>query len=229
LDGCWIGLSDDLGTGNFRWIVDERLALSDITPMFMDFRRTQPDNHTVSRGHEATGGERCVATTAWMSDPLIQEQGGWNDEFCGNGKSFICQTTATTNRFVVTVDSSFAADGGDFRGGVLNLGSSVSIVQSLKLSLSASLSVGHGGNITVSSLTLIDSSLVTVNGTLALVGGVLGEPITSTLFPAQSTIVTGNQSHVIVSGNVIVAARMSAFGAITIGPSGNLELQQVSR
>jgi hypothetical protein len=90
-DGCWIGLTDKLGNGAFNWIDPKAVGPSFQTSIYYDWQKDQPDNSTISNGQVNIGGEKCVAIMPWVDNPLLQEQGGWNDEGCGLKKSFICQ------------------------------------------------------------------------------------------------------------------------------------------
>jgi hypothetical protein len=63
--GCWIGLQDPLGTGNFSWISPVGLGpIAGGKGKFLDWRREEPNNHSISEGFPAgvpvAGGERLA-------------------------------------------------------------------------------------------------------------------------------------------------------------------------
>ncbi|KAJ1430200.1 hypothetical protein B484DRAFT_53134 [Ochromonadaceae sp. CCMP2298] len=135
--GCWIGLQDKRGTGDFGWIQSRALGKvggrvsgefnsSTFVPQqgtFLDWRRQEPNNHSISDGVPAKGGERCGALVGWQSDPLVQEQGSWNDDSCETLKPFVCQMVAATMRSTVTVTGATVLSGGvEIIGGRLLMG-----------------------------------------------------------------------------------------------------------
>lgn len=117
--GCWIGLHDPQGTGDFDWI--EPLT-SGSAKLFVDWRRGEANNHTISAGVLAPLGERCGVLVPWQEDPLIEEQGSWNDISCDLSRAFVCQMYMTTDRFSITVLSHSAFSGGGMEGGILLVG-----------------------------------------------------------------------------------------------------------
>jgi hypothetical protein len=122
--GCWIGLRDPLGSGNFSWISPVGLGTTaGGKGKFLDWRRDEPNNHSISEGFPAgvpvAGGERCANLVPWQEDPLLLEQGAWNDESCMVEKPFLCQVYGDTERFWLTVTGDVLLRAGALEGGVL--------------------------------------------------------------------------------------------------------------
>lgn len=113
--GCWIGLRDRTATGDFEWLQ----PLFTGGNSFRDFRRGEPNNHTFSEG-VSTSGELCVALLPWEEDPLIQEQGSWDDVGCVIKKAYVCQIYGVTKRFSIHVTGSAHLMGGGLEGGMIN-------------------------------------------------------------------------------------------------------------
>lgn len=217
--GCWIGLSDSLGTGNFRWLIDDGQQDSN---MFLDWRRAEPNNHTMVEGKESAGGERCVSIMSWKSDPLVEEQGGWNDLNCENQLPFVCQSSATTMRLTLSLFN-LNSFGGIFDGGIIALKNS-SRIDYLKLSNGARLDVQQNASAVVKSLQLEGGAKVHVDGSFILNDGVLGEKISTF---AQSVIDASATSRIYVRGNVSINARLSSAGHIVINHNSRLQVNQV--
>eukprot|EP00981_Chlorochromonas_danica_P009021 scaffold2421_cov171-Ochromonas_danica.AAC.11 len=126
--GCWIGMKDTSGTGMFDWLVPTAVGGGSNVTLYLDWRRYEPNNHTVSHDIATMGGERCVATYPGLEDPLRLEQGGWEDDACSYARPFICQAFKETNRYQITISGAFQASGGVFLGGNIVLTSSVKSV-----------------------------------------------------------------------------------------------------
>jgi hypothetical protein len=113
--------------GDWRWI--SPLALG-VKPggrgTFLDWRRDEPNNHSISEGVPAgvpsAGGERCAVLVPWQEDPLLLEQGSWNDESCEVEKPFLCQVYGDTTRYTLTVTGAATLTGGVLEGGVMAVG-----------------------------------------------------------------------------------------------------------
>lgn len=114
--GCWIGLKDKAGVGKYNWLEPKTVRNN----TFRDWRRYEWNNHTFSEG-SSTNGELCVHHVPWQVDPLIVEQGSWNDISCSLKKSYVCQMFATTMRGSLTVTGDAILSGGGIEGGVLSL------------------------------------------------------------------------------------------------------------
>ena len=115
--GCWIGLADPTGTGNFNWIEPRAVAY----PAFRDYRRPGLTNQTFSEGL-ATSGELCVHIVPWQEDPLILEQGSWNDIACDLEKPFICQAFASTTKYTMTLSAgALFYNTSTIQGGIVNI------------------------------------------------------------------------------------------------------------
>jgi len=63
-----------------------------------------------------TNGELCVELVSWEQDPLIVEQGSWNDDGCEVQKPFICQIFKQTVQFSFTVLGLATLSGGEIQG-----------------------------------------------------------------------------------------------------------------
>eukprot|EP01038_Epipyxis_sp_PR26KG_P008814 gene8814-11902_t len=120
--GCWIGMKDKSGNGDFDWIEPQTVGHTDqsLAPIFMDWRRNEPNNHTVSEGI-FTNGELCVELIPWLQDPLIVEQGSWNDLSCKLKKPFVCQLYAVTTRYTITINTIASLEGGGMEGGSMRI------------------------------------------------------------------------------------------------------------
>ena len=63
-----------------------------------------------------TDGESCTEIIPWVLDPLIEEQGSWNDDSCAVNKPFICQAFKRSSAVLITVMGTLTANGGEVRG-----------------------------------------------------------------------------------------------------------------
>lgn len=143
--GCWIGLRDLYGTGNFAWISPAGIGDSDAdSGMFLDWRRGEPNNHTISEGVESPGGERCAALVPWQEDPLLLEQGSWNDDSCQVQKPFVCQVFGNTARYTISVSKKTTLSAGSLEGGVIATGTGATAITHFTAFRSARLSVNFG-------------------------------------------------------------------------------------
>lgn len=114
--GCWIGLKDISSNGNFQWLPSH----SSNYRGFRNWRRFEPNNHTVTEGY-STLGELCAHLVPWQEDPLIVEQGMFEDASCFVKKPFVCQMFGKTKRFTLSVSGESYFDGGVLAGGELVL------------------------------------------------------------------------------------------------------------
>lgn len=151
--GCWIGLQDPLSTGEFRWISPDALELPSTTATlgaqavswYLDWRRLEPNNQSLSEGVPSParrGGERCAHIVPWQEDPLILEQGSWNDNSCELKKPFVCQIFGDTMRYTLHANTSMMINRGALEGGYLSTGTGVSRIYHLNIARSGSLIVG---------------------------------------------------------------------------------------
>ena len=114
--GCWIGLSDPQGIGQYSWLQPETVRNN----TFRDWRRYEYNNHTFSEG-QPTNGELCVQMVPWQGDALISEQGSFNDIACKLEKPFVCQIFAKTQRYTVTVSGTTTLNGGGIKQGQISM------------------------------------------------------------------------------------------------------------
>lgn len=141
--GCWIGLHipSNTASSSFQWISSSAVGAAvsgKRNSMFLDWRRNEPNNMTVSNGTVNFGGERCAHLVPWQQDPHIIEQGSWADDKCENTRPFVCQVFAVTIRYSITVTNHTEIVYGVIQGGSVYSMSSANI-QSLYLLRTAAL------------------------------------------------------------------------------------------
>lgn len=137
--------------------------------LYLDFRRGEPNNLTESMGRFTAGGERCVRIVPWQTDPLIVEQGSWDDDACQNQRPFICQVFAPSLRHTLTVTSATTITGGSLLGGHLQLLGPTTI-SSFTLLRSAQLFLRPNGShhADISSISLNDASRLYIQGNITV-------------------------------------------------------------
>ena len=211
VNGCWIGLRDATNTGNFDWINPAYVGSDTI---FMDWRRGEPNNHTSSDGIP-TNGEQCGQIIAWQEDPLIQEQGSWNDESCQVSKPFICQIYANTHRYTLTTATKVTLTGGRLEGGYLNVGTGASTINHFEAHRSAIITLGSLATGTIiHTLLLTDGSELVVAAPKVYLasGSFIGEP----QLPV-GTFTTDMQPRVTTNvGTIVEAVATSVVSNVTI-------------
>lgn len=116
-----MGLQDAFGTGYYNW--RDPSAMLDIS--FRNWRRRSDRSDRQELDDPGTfinNGDNCVHLVPWLEDPVIAEQGSFEEISCFTEKAFVCQRLATTSRYTMTslLDSSFKGDAG-IRGGFLVL------------------------------------------------------------------------------------------------------------
>ncbi len=223
-EGCWIGLRDPKGSGDFRWIIDEQMENSNAAKLFLDWRRSEPSNHTVSEGMESLGGERCAATIPWIEDALLEEQGGWNDDSCFATKPFVCQAIVDSIKFKITLFDHLQTDGGALEGGEIEIGKKATKIGFFSLIRGARLMFPVGGNATIENLEMSDGAKLFNNGYIQLVGGEIGE---RNVEGAQSVIEFGATSTIKCVGKVHLKAKVFGKGILSVFPGADLQLHQV--
>lgn len=249
-EGCWVGLQDPKGTGDWRWL--SPLAVGTARRgTFLDWRRDEPSNHSISEGAPAgrpsAGGERCASLVPWQKDPLLLEQGSWNDISCETAKPFLCQVFGNTERYTLTVRGSAALAGGGLEGGVVVLGTAAGAVSLSQVHVSRS---GRLVVATRASSCLIGDVRLTDGATLQVLSAtartmstsVIGEPLyastaerplqpflrvgantTLTLEPVCSA--PGNPSCSVAA--VAIRARVFIEGKLVIRGSTDVTMYQV--
>lgn len=225
--GCWIGLRDPTGTGDFDWVAP--LYVGGLPAgVFTDWHRGEPNNHTVSEGLP-TNGELCAALTPWQDDPLVQEQGSWADEACSLNKPFICQIFAQTQRYIITTTQSANLTGGSMEGGHLLLGNGHSHIDNFSVSKSATLTLSAASSgSTIGRLLLEDGAALVVNSLTTLdVNAFVGE--TAWIANAQPyiTVLAGKTLSAGTGANITVNARLHLLGTLRIGAGSTVSLKQV--
>eukprot|EP01041_Mallomonas_annulata_P006890 gene6890-13968_t len=111
--GCWIGLSDLHQSGEWTW--DHPTAT--LHGLYRDWRRFEPSNITV-HDTRAGHGEQCAHLVPWLDDPLIREQGAWNDASCDERKAALCEVIGTSVRYSVNFLHPSSLLGGGMMGGI---------------------------------------------------------------------------------------------------------------
>ena len=255
--GCWIGLQDPLGLGEFDWI--QQQAVGGTERMFLDWRRQEPNNHSISESFSALGGERCATLVPWQEDPLLLEQGSWNDDSCAMQKPFICQLFGNTQRYTLSVTTDTVLQGGVLEGGVLQTGTGKSDFYKFTATRSASLIVGtNPSECILGNVILTDGSSLVLNAVSVKTqsDAFIGEPMSplNTAVPMNGPayFISGlqMQPYVIVSAgsnvnfsplctasspagcsvtgsNVTINARMFVNGGITVGLNAEVFMLQV--
>lgn len=172
--GCWIGLQDMLGTGNYDWIQPYALGQSQYVPYgeavtyksyFLDWRRYEPNNETLSESDPSVlGGERCGSLIPWQEDPLIQEQGSWNDVSCDVFKPFVCQIFGSTIRYQIYIVKDLYIDGGILEGGQLVSGEGDTTIINYTIIRGASITITSSSTSSSSNKNNVISKLYLVDG-----------------------------------------------------------------
>lgn len=226
-------MHDKEGKNVFEWIVPERFDLINAKPQFLDWQRFEPNNHTVSVGKETLGGERCVHLIPWQETPLLEEEGGWNDDSCTVKRPFICQTSANSIRYKLSVSQNMQLNGGHIVGGILSTGAGSSVINSFKLSRSSYLQLNSGSSdATLSHLMLMDGSRVDVSGNLVLANNAwVGESYDMSENGAQSYVMLISSSSLSFSGSnskALFNSRVVSEGKITVSQNSTLSILQVT-
>lgn len=119
--GCWIGLQDAFGTGYYNW--RDPASMLDIS--FRDWRRgsDRSDRQNLDNpGDFIDNGDNCVLLVPWQEDPVIKEQGSFEEISCiEEERAFVCQMLVTPHRWSITATGRSVFNGGGIRGGFLNL------------------------------------------------------------------------------------------------------------
>lgn len=230
-DGCWIGLQDPLGDGQFDWI-DPQAVGGEESSLFLDWRRFEPNNHTVSHDVESAGGERCAATYPGTEDAVLLEQGGWVDDACLYPRPFVCQAFKVTDRYSMHA-ASISAQGGQFVGGHLIISSSsgqqgeiraFTVTRTATLTLNQSTSVGQ--------LHLEDGSQLILSSLLHLSdGSFIGETASLSAARMQSALLATASSKInmtctAAACQAIINARVEGLGRIRVSAHAQLTLLQ---
>lgn len=66
-------------------------------------------------------GDNCVHMVAWQEDPLIEEQGSFDEVPCNSQKAFVCQVYADSVRHSLIVEGTALLEGGRMIGGRLEV------------------------------------------------------------------------------------------------------------
>ena len=229
--GCWIGLRDKEGVGKYNWIEPKTVRNN----TFRDWRRWEPNNHTFSEG-TSTNGELCVAMQPWQIDPLIVEQGSWNDIACKVQKPFVCQMFATTKRATMNVAATATINGGSIEGGVLNLNGASSITQ-MHASRTATINIAarsSGQKTSMQNVFLQDGSALIIQSYVrttsdAYLGEVASAAATSAAAPDTSMLSTVTVTRTGVWDlftSATVNAQTEISGTVNLGSGVQIRLLQ---
>lgn len=250
--GCWLGLRDPQGSGDWRWI--SRLAVGVPSQgTFLDWRRDEPNNHSISEGVPAgtptAPGERCAALVPWQEDPLLQEQGSWNDVSCDVAKPFLCQVFASTERYTLTVTGGAVFESSAMlEGGIVRVGtqSGVALLRHVAVSRSGRLVVDtkatdcvlgtvfldDGATLEVLSATARTLSLAQVIATPHSMQPFLRIGNSTTLTSAPDPTCTAAQQSLLLcsasQAEVTIDARAFVSGRLVLSGNTRVTLLQVS-
>lgn len=86
-EGCWIGLRDAFGNGYYDW--RDPSYMNDKS--YRDFRRgsDMSDRQNLAAPTAfINNGDNCMSVLPWQDDPLIEEQGSWDEISCTSKRSF---------------------------------------------------------------------------------------------------------------------------------------------
>jgi hypothetical protein len=220
---------------------------------FLDWRRDEPNNHSlsagVSAGVPAAGGERCASLVPWQEDPLLQEQGSWNDVSCEAAKPFLCQSYGDTQRYTLTVTGAAALTGGGLEGGILRVGTVTGSADLLDYEVSRSgrlVVAAKATDCTIGTLLLKDGATLQLLAANAytLSGAYIGEPQYNSPsdVPLQPFLRVGrnttlsmgplcadDSSPSCATPTVTIAARVFAQGKLVVTGDTQVDMQQVRR
>lgn len=116
-----MGLQDAFGTGYYNW--RDPSSMLDIS--FRNWRRgsDRSDRQELEDpGTFINNGDNCVHLVPWQEDPVILEQGSFEEVSCFTEKAFVCQRLVTSSRHTITATSTSIFTGtGGIRGGQLIL------------------------------------------------------------------------------------------------------------
>jgi hypothetical protein len=241
-------LRDKTGLGDFQWLQPRTVGAYQ---GFRNWRRFEPNNHTVSEG-KSTPGELCVHMVPGQEDPLLIEEGSWNDVSCSQvRKPFICQIYADTLRRQWNVNGRAVISGGLLEGGIINLYGASSTVADFALWKSASLTFYPSSTgSTLGSLALEDGSALIIQTTINMKQtAMIGEGVTSlgmisygnneslsSTTAMQPTVTLGSTAELAClsscadchsSYNVNINARVSGDGTILVEDNIELNFDQV--
>ena len=233
--GCWIGLRDKLGKGKgfFDWL---DIGVVGEDSLFLDWRRNEPNNHTISKGN-TTNGELCTELIPHQYDPLLLEQGSWNDESCSILKPFICQMYKNTNRYTMTITGNVLITKGVFEGGFMTIGGSDNVFTEFTVLRSSALTLVTGSTSTIGTLYLEDGSSLEAETGAALQTGAysateqafIGEAMSVSTSTASGSLAMQPLVTIVdfaIQRNTVVSAEVTVTGTITIGIDSNMELLQ---
>jgi hypothetical protein len=237
--GCWIGLHNPSGNGLFNWIDPRGLGKADQTSVYYDWAKGEPNNLTISSAFPNTQGERCVAINPWINNPLLQEEGGWNDAGCQLKKSFVCQLFSSVDYYTLTIQGNKNSwKNGVIKGGRIDVKGSL-LIDSFRLSSSASLSL-YANTTILTSLTLTDNVHIDVFNKLEVGssgnnkgGGIwIGEEeITGaqpviTFYPSSSAYFGSIKKG--VSSEITIQNRVKSQGKLNIRSNTKVDFVEVS-
>lgn len=222
-------MRDASGTGQFDWVAPHYVGGPAGSALFLDWRRGEPNNHTVSEG-APTNGERCVQLSGWQDDPLAEEQGTWNDDSCALAKPFICQIYGRTVRHTITVDRAAHLAAGAMEGGLLVLGRGPSAIDDFSVSRGGSVRLGNeSAGSAIHTLMLIDGSTLRTDAPVLLTGGgFVGEPLSSaaTATQMQPLVVVSRSLTLTGPGNATINAGLAVAGQLVVEGDAGLSLLQ---
>jgi hypothetical protein len=233
--GCWIGLHNPSGNGLFNWIDSRSLGKADQTSIYYDWAKGEPNNLTISSAFPNTQGERCVSVNPWINNPLLQEEGGWNDAGCQLKKSFVCQLFSSIEYYTLTIQGNNNSwKKGMIQGGRIEVKGSLEI-DDFSLSSSSSLSLLADTKI-LSSLTLTDNVHIDVFNKLEVGNGggaiwigeqeIAGAQSVITFYPSSSGYFGSLKKG--ISSEITIQNRVKSQGNLNVRLNTKVAFVEVS-
>lgn len=207
--GCWMGLQDAFGTGYYNW--RDPNAMLDIS--FRDWRRgsDRSDRQELEDpGPFINNGDNCVHLVPWQEDPVISEQGSFEEVSCSTQKAFVCQRLVTSSRYTVTVlgTSIFTASGG-IRGGRLVLKGYFEFDSFFAENAATITAASHSGPpVVIRTLVLRDGSNVELNTNVLITDNAfIGERVTAGIQPT----VRINAGYTLTASTICTVCRRGGY------------------
>ena len=106
--GCWVGLSDADGDGNWLWPAEEELTQTGLR----SWARGEPNNLTTN-----IGGEACTLMQPALFDIEAQHEGLWADKRCTSKFPFVCERFGESLPWTLNISGAYMWSGGSLAGG----------------------------------------------------------------------------------------------------------------
>ena len=181
-----MGLQDAFGTGYYNW--RDPSAMLDTS--FRNWRRRSDRSDRQELEDPGTfinNGDNCVHLVPWVEDPMIAEQGSFEEVSCFTEKAFVCQRLISSSKYTMTSlsDSKFMGNAG-IRGGFLIL-EGIATFDSFFAENSATITAQSsmpGPNVFIRNLILRDGSNLILNTDVLITDeAFIGEQTTAGMQP----------------------------------------------